>query len=302
MTTEKPRHPRRPARAGRTVLLATLAGVLAVLLGAAGSAPGAAPAEAGAAPAAYLRTAHLVAGAGPVDIRLTPFSAEGDLSSRPEDGALARTTSYGAVDAYAAVAPGSYAVTVRPGDSAADADPMLQSTVTLSPGHAYTVVAVGAEGDEQLQLLEDDLTPPPAGQSEVRLFSAVPQARVALDGQVAEQVPPGTGYVPVPAGDRLMEVSDGTSSTSLRVGLASRSSYTVFVRRGPQGALGVQAVLDQAATEQVPVGGVATGLGGMADGGSPAGPPLPALALSGALVLAVLALVALRLRAGRPLR
>lgn len=313
------RRPGRLAGARLTVARAGLAGLLAVLavpLAGAGSAEQAV-APGGAQPA-FLRTAHLLTGLGTVDVRLSPFSAEGDTRPRPADGALARTASSGAVDSYSPVAPGTYAVTVRLAEGGgSDDEPLLSGTVTLAPGLAYTVVALGPAGAADLRLLEDDLTPPPAGQSEVRLFSAVPRARVALDGgAVAEQVPPSpdTGYVPVPAGDRVLEVTDGVSSTSLRVGLDSRSSYTVFVRSGPGGALGVRAVLDQAATEQAPVGGVDTG-GGFLATQPDAQPSLtwPAATTTGAtatttrtttttvaLLAAGLALAAAALRARRP--
>ena len=152
-----------------------------------------------------------------------------------------------------------------------------------------------------MELLEDDLTPPEPGQSDVRMFSAVPRARVALEGGPTSELAPGAGagYLPVAAGDRLVEVSDGTSSTSLRLGLASRSSYTVFVRPGPGGVLGVRAVLDQAAAEQVPVGGVDTGGGWLATQEARTGGPAGPLVALGAAAAAVTALLVLVVRRGR---
>jgi hypothetical protein len=125
------------------VVFVALAGLAAVLLGGAASGETVGP---GAVQPAYLRTAHLLSGAGPVDVRLTPFSAEGDMRPLPYEGALARTASYGAVDSYAPVAPGSYAVTVRLSGGAGDSEPLLSGSVTLVPGSAYTVVAGGPAG------------------------------------------------------------------------------------------------------------------------------------------------------------
>ena len=66
------RRPRRLAGPARTMVFVALAGLAAVLLGGAASGEAVGP---GAVQPAYLRTAHLLSGAGPVDVRLTPFSA-----------------------------------------------------------------------------------------------------------------------------------------------------------------------------------------------------------------------------------
>lgn len=268
--------PRRLLQRGPAVARAVLAGTAAILLAvtvspAAVGQPvtdqaAAATADQGVAPA-YLRTAHLVSDLGMVDVRLSTAGTPGASTSREGGLALAESASYGAIGAYSAVAPERYAVSVRRAGEGLGGDPLLASPMMLEPGRAYTVMAVGEPGSAALQLLEDDLTPPPSGRAEVRLVSAAPGARVSVGGvQVMELASSkrASDYVEVEAGKHVIEVDDGTTSTTQEVGLVSRSSYTLFATPGADGSLQVLTVLDQAATEVVPAGGIETGGGWLA--------------------------------------
>ncbi|MFC5379978.1 DUF4397 domain-containing protein [Aquipuribacter nitratireducens] len=241
---------------------------------------------------AYLRAAHLVPDLGAMDVRLSPFSGEGD----PEALApvLEITASYGAVGGYEALPPGRYAVALRPAGSDPSSDPVLSLTFDLTAGQAYTVAGLGSSDDPSLELLEDELTRPADGTARVRLLGAsleAPTAQVsAVDGPAlgTARLGEATDYTQAPAGPWTLRAEGDGASGESEVDLDAGDVYTLLVLDGDDG-LQLQAVLDAGGVGTVPVGAAATGLGGLADGaggpGPSAGVVLAALAAGALLVL-----------------
>lgn len=301
------RRPLRRRAAAATALVAAL--LLAPAGAAAASGPGA-PAVEGPA---WVRAAHLVPDLPRMDIDLVPRGAQGGVTV---DGA-----GYGDVSTYAQVAAGAYDVGVRPVGSSAAAAPVLSSSLQAEPGRAYTVVALGTAADARLVPLEDDLTPPPAGQARVRVLSAASSASAvdvsAVDGPSIVRGAPfaaSTSYTDVPAGRwtlRAQPVAGGSATSTAGtadVVLQAGSTYTLAVTDGRDGAsaLSVTPVADASGSAGgvLPAGGAATGGGGAADAVQPSaggGAPVAALlaGASAAAAAAALLLARGRIRWGR---
>ncbi|MGQ7295951.1 DUF4397 domain-containing protein [Quadrisphaera sp. KR29] len=261
-----------------------------------------------------MRAAHLVPDLPQMDIDLVPRGAQGAVAV---DGA-----GYGDVSTYAQVAPGAYDVGVRPAGSSAATAPVLSSTLQAEPGRAYTVVALGTAADARLVPLEDDLTPPSAGQARVRVLSAASSASAvdvsAVEGPAIVRGAPfaaSTSYTDVPAGRwtlRAQPVAGGSATSTAGtadVVLEAGSTYTLAVTDGRDGAsaLAVTPVADASggAGGVLPAGGAATGGGGAADSLERSAPePAPAAALlagtSVATAAAGVLLAGARSRRARP--
>ncbi|MBC3762619.1 DUF4397 domain-containing protein [Quadrisphaera oryzae] len=287
---------------------------------------GAALADGPGAPAvqgpAWVRAAHLVPDLPRMDIALSPRGGQGGVTV---DGA-----GYGDVSNYAQVPAGSYDVGVRPAGASSGAAPVLSSSLQAESGRAYTVVALGTAADARLVPLEDDLTPPPAGQARVRVLSAASSASAvdvsAVDGPTIVRGAPfaaSTSYTDVPAGRwtlRAQPVAGGSATSTAGtadVVLKAGSTYTLAVTDGRDGAsaLAVTPVADASGSGGgvLPAGGAATGGGGAAaaveggaaaavEGGAPGRAPVAVLlgAASAAAAGAALLLVRARSRQGRP--
>jgi len=278
------------------LLTATLAPAL--LLGA-NPAAAASPAPAGAS---WVRAAHLV-----------PELPAMSVTLRPADGAagssivLSSGLAYGTPTEYRPIAPGSYSVTLRPVSAGTDDAPALASTFTAVAGKAVSLAALGSAAEPRLAVLQDDLTPPSAGQARVRVLpaaSAADQVSVqAVDGPVL--TPNGvfgqpTPYASVPAGTWELAVASpqGAAGTG-SVTLEDRAVYTVLVVDGPSGELQLTPLIDAEGVAVLPTGGVQTGGGGTAPGVSSAFLPGDALVAAAVpVVLGLLVLVSRRRRAG----
>jgi hypothetical protein len=254
----------------RTRALA-LVGALALLLGlGAVGAPSASAATAGAG-IAWVRAAHLVPGIGSTRIDLAPQAGGATSSVVMSPGA-----SYGDITSYQKVAPGTYTVSVRPtsGPGTGAAAPMLSRRFTIAKGQAMTLAVVGTEKAPRLATLSDDLTPPAAGQVNVRVFPAVSDAQQlsvqAVGGpQIVSDAVLGqaTAYRAVPAGAWTLKVTaDMMAASDARVKLMAGGVYTVVVLDAPQGgALQTKVVTDAAGmASALPKGGAQTGAGGTA--------------------------------------
>ena len=267
-------------RRGLVVLL--LAG-LAALLGAVPSA--------GAADTGMLRLAHLSPDTPSVDVYV-------DSVSSTATGIVLTGVGYGTVSGYQSVPAGIYTVSMRSAGAPVTSAPVLSTTVTVDPGTAFTVAGVGTFARLGLEVLDDDLTPPAAGEARARVVNAsqtLTPASVDVNGGDSLSAdlafPELTGYVSVPGGSTTLQVAGASGSpTDIPVDLASGSSYTVLLLDGDAGVQ-VQTVLDAASPGVVPTGGVEAGAGGAA------GSTVP-LALGG---VAVVALVGSGLAAGRRL-
>lgn len=288
-----------------TALAALLGALLLVLTGALTGAAGAATTPGGAGegsdgPTGWLRVGHLSPDTPKAQVRLTPF-AGGD----PE---VLTEASFGDLSDYERLPVGLYSVALLPVGEA-DAAPMLSRSVEVTEGSARTVVATGEGDDVRATVLDDDLTPPAAGQAKVRLVSAVNGAD-AVDASVvggpdlATDLGSGsaTGYAEVPAQEWAVTLQASGASgpgTQSTVGVRAGGVYTLVALDAPDGGLELRAVKDgagsTAATGAMPTGGVDAGGGGLA---ADAGHPAASLLGVGALVLAAAAgLTAVRRRA-----
>lgn len=258
---------------------------------------GAGPALAQENPSGFVRLGHLAPEVGPVDVYLAPFDGA--------QQAVITKAPYGTLTEYQTVNPGDYTVAMRPAGAPADSAPMLSTSVTVTEGAAYTVLGT-ANGDTlRTQVIDDDLTPPPAGQATVRLVQGSTQAPeltvTAVGGPtLARDVAYGTatGYADVAQGRWTLRVETADSSDAMAttpVDLAAGSVNTLLVVDAPGGGFDVVPVLDAAGIDAAaaPQGGVETGAGGTAAPESSRGGEL---ALGGALTLGALTLGAAVLR------
>lgn len=264
-------------------------GLCVVVLGAAVSAVGVPAAT--AAEGALLRLAHLSPDTPAVDVYV-------DSVADPDAGLVLPGVDYGTVSDYQDVAPGTYTVAMRTAGADPATPPALSATVEVGANTARTVAGVGNFADLGLDILEDDLSLPAAGQARVRVIAAA-----AAAGTLDVSLPGGpdlasglafadtSDYVDVPAGATSLQVTpEGSTATELPLDVAAGSVYSVMVLDTSGGGLTVQTALDAASPGIVPVGGVETGAGGAAPAdGVPAG--AGRLAALGLVLLAATALL-----------
>ena len=224
-----------------------------------------APAAAGAADSGLMRLAHL-----------SPDTPAGDVYvasvADPDVQLTFPGVSYGTVSDYTELPAGAYAISMRSAGAAPDSPPILSATVEVEPGSAHTVAGVGRFSELGMQVLDDDLTPPPPGQTRARVVSAAATATM-LDAS-ADGVPLATGlafaqtggYATAPGGAAQLQLTVDGATTEVPVDLAPGSVYSLFVLDRPEGGLTVRTVLDAAGSGVVPTGGVGTGAGGAAAG------------------------------------
>lgn len=246
---------------------------------------------------AWVRAAHLVPGLEAMQVTARP-AAGGDPV------VLAASAGYGDVAPYQRLAPGDYAVELRPAGASPTSSPVLSSTLTASAGAAYTLAGLGSLQSPRLATLQDDLTPPAPGTVNVRLLPAASTAAQvtvrAVDGPVIAQdavFGQPTGYATVPAGTWTLQTeAAGVAPVTTTVDLTAGGVYTLAVVDG-DGGLGVQVVTDAAGAATMPVGGAQTGGGGTAAGsdGSSSSPVAPAFGVAAlVLLVAALGMVAVR--------
>lgn len=271
--------------------------LLAALLVLAGTLAGAGAASAATdGPTGWLRVGHLSPGTPKAEVRLTPFSG-GEPTTLTE-------ATYGELSGYERLPVGTYTVALLP-EGRPDASPMLSRSVEVTEGGARTVVATGEGDDVRATVLDDDLTPPAAGQAKVRLLSAATgpdavDADVVGGPSLATDLATGsaTGYAEVPAQqwDVRLSATGGDGASESRVPVRAGGVYTLVALDAPQGGLRLRAVKDSGGSTEssgaMPSGGMDTGGGGLADAGSVEAPgtaaPLAAgalLALAGAVVV-----------------
>ncbi|HEY0408772.1 MAG TPA: DUF4397 domain-containing protein, partial [Candidatus Dormibacteraeota bacterium] len=212
-----------------------------------------------------LRIAHLSPNTPAVDAYVAPV---GD----PAAMTVLRGVSYGTISAYRRVPSGTYTVALRATGAGASTPPALAATVRVRSLSARTVAAVSSFATLRLDVLSDDLAPPPTGKARLRVISAAAAAK-ALDAflagglRLAATLPfaSTSGYVDVAAGAATLEIApNGTSRTVEPVMLAAGSVYSAVVLDKVGGGLVVRTVLDAASPGVTPVGGVETGAGGAA--------------------------------------
>lgn len=250
----------------------------------------AAPAQAAPDENGLLRLAHLSPDTPAVDVYV-------DAVADPASGITLEGVGYGTVSDYQDVPAGAYTVSMRAAGASPDTPPVLSTTVEVTGDSARTVAGVGLFEDLGLQIIDDSLETPPAGQARVRLVAAAASAET-LDVSFADGTAVATDlafagtseYVDVPAGETTVQVSAGGGpAADLPVDLDEGAVYSLLVLDADDAGLRVQPVLDSAGVAATPVGGVETGAGGTAaDDGSSAAPGVAALllGLGGAAALA----------------
>ena len=178
-----------------------------------------------------------------------------------------------------------------------DTPPILSATVDIAPGAAHTVAGLGYFADLGLEVLDDDLTLPPAGQARVRVINAAANAQ-QLDVTLADGTlvttelafATATDYVDVSGGPTTLNATPASGEPmQLPVDLATGSVYTILVLDDENGGMAVQTALDAASPGVVPVGGVETGAGGTTDRGGATTAVAVALGMAAAAVLGLLA-------------
>lgn len=253
----------RPRRAPSVLLVALLVAALSAL----------AVQPASAATGTYLRLAHLSPDTPAVDVVVTSF-----------DGVTSELTgvAYGDVSSYKRIEPGTYTVQMRP-TGQPDAVPIVTGTLEAQDGRAYTAAALGPRADIAVNLLVDDLTPPPPGQARVRVVQGAAQAGdVAIrwnDAPVLDAAfGDATGYVTVPAGAGSFGVEPAVGVPArIDVDLAAGGVYSLIVVER-DGVLTGELQTDALGPDVAPAGGIDTGYGGTA--GPPVAPLVAALLLA----------------------
>lgn len=142
---------------------------------------------------------------------------------------------FGEATDYVELAAGDYEVAVTPaGGTAADA--VIQATLTLEGGMAYSVAAVGQVADIEPLVLVDNLSAPEAGKAHVRVVHASPDAP-AVDVAVAGgpvlienlAFKADSGYLPVDAMSYDLEVRPtGTTDVAIDIAGFNAQAGTVY--------------------------------------------------------------------------
>jgi hypothetical protein len=276
----------RPRARRRLALLAGLVTLVSGLLMATApivSASAAAPRSGGNG---WIRLTHLSPNTPPVDVYLYSFgNAKAML--------VLKHVSYGTVSPYEKVASGEYTVAMRGAGAKPGSSPVLSTTVTITPGGAYTVAGLGPAKALRLQVLRDRLTTP-KGQSLVRVIQASlrdHKVTVTAGPQVlARQLAFGnvTNYVTARPGTWQVHVSGAAGTATKPVTLAAGTIHTLVVLDGT-GGLVIDNLEDAAGSGIAPHGGAATGLGGTAPVPAPSPAPWAAAIVAGALCAAAAA-------------
>ena len=267
----------------RIILLAALP-LLLLTIPAVASASAATTSTAATAGTGWIRLAHFSPNTPAVDVYLYSF---GDASAQ----IVLHHVAYGDASPYEQVPTGDYTVAMRAAGASATSSPVLSASVDVVAGHAYTVAGLGPESGLRLQVLDDQLTTP-SGQALVRIIQAslkqsvvsVSWGGTTLNGKLA--FGSVTSYQTVSPGTASLLVTGSGGSAKVSIPLAAGTVHTLVVLDGAKG-LQVDDLVDAAGSATDPVGGAATGFGGMA----PRAPssPLPWLAVIGAgLLLAVI--------------
>jgi len=173
---------------------------------------------------ALVRVAHLSPDAPNVDVWI--------------DGSKKLTNvPFKAVSGYLELTEGAHQVAVTP--TGATTPKVIDASVTVEGGKAYTVAATGVLASIQPLVLVDDLVPPPSGQAKVRFVHTAPDAPavdVAVRGGAVlfsnVSFRGFDGYDALPNGTYDLDVRvAGTATVALPVDdvtLTAGYNYTVF--------------------------------------------------------------------------
>lgn len=204
-----------------------------------------------------LRIAHL----SPVTPSVDMYVAGPD---QPET-LVAPGVGYRGTSPYLTQPAGTYTLTARPAGAAADSPPAVRVSLEVPAGTAQTAAFVDSttSGAPELQVLDDQTAPAPAGSAQVRVVQGA-NGVGALDIELTGGPPLArdlfygstTPYVTVPAREWEVDIRSRLGSTNeTTVTLPDSGVTTLFVGREPDGQLIVQAVPDAATVAGVPAPG-----------------------------------------------
>ena len=258
--------------------------MIAALLGCVASAAAPAASAAATGGTGWVRCANLSPGSEAVDTYLLAFSNSGHPLPP-------RHVSYGDVSGYRVVSAGEYTVALRPAGASASSPPVVSANFMVSAGTSYTLVSLGPATARRIEVLRDQMAAP-RGSALVRVIQAsLKQDRVTVGygtDVLAQQLAFGavTSYMSVRPGTQTVTFSASGQQTAMSVTLAAGSVHTIVVLDSSSG-LKVDSLTDSAGSSDAPVGGAATGFGGMAPRAAPGSAPWLAALAAGLLLIAV---------------
>jgi Domain of unknown function (DUF4397) len=222
------------------------------------------PSPAAAAGGGYVRLAHLVPDTIACDMYLQLHSVTGNVVK------YLPSIRYGTISDYVMVPAGTYAVAMRAPGAAPESLPVLSTSLTVVDGHSYTVARMGAPGDAQARIIEDDRTLPASGKAKLRVVQAAQRTLdISLtDGPVIAKgvaFTTATSYQGVDPGVRTVRVEPaGGRAITVPATMTAGSIYSLLVLEAPGGGVSAALLADAKRQGAVPSGGVATGAGGTA--------------------------------------
>ena len=266
-------------------ILAVLTG-LAALLGSAAAvvapAAWAAPSATASSATGWVRCANLSPGNPAVDIYLLAFGNSGHPT-------VLRHVSYGDVSSYMAVGAGQYTVAIRLVGASASSPPMVSANFMVSAGTNYTVASLGPAAGRRIEVLRDQMAAP-KGSALIRVIQASlkqDRVKVSYGGDVlAQQLAFGavTSYMGVKPGTQTVKFSASGQQATMAENLTAGSVHTIVVLDSSSG-LKVDNLTDAAGSTNAPMGGAATGFGGMAPRPAPGSALWPATLAAGLLLM-----------------
>jgi hypothetical protein len=225
----------------------------------------AAPAQA-ASDDGWVRLAHMSPDTAAVNITLSSLSGDVTLFRLQNVG-------YGAVSKYMKLPQGTYALAMVPaGENSANATPVVSGSVQVTAGKAETLAAIGKNADLKTTVFTDDLDAVSGDDARVRIVQAsVTHSTVdakAGSTTIASNAAFGdvSKYATVSSGSNAIALTAGSDKQTVDQKFSAGSAHTLFVIDDAKGNLTVSPALDSAASTVTPVGSLAAGGGGLADG------------------------------------
>ena len=230
----------------------------------------------------WIRLAHLSPNTPPVDVYLYSFGNSHAMI-------VLRHVAYGTVSPYEKVKAGEYTVAMRGAGAPASSQPVLSTSVQITPGRAFTVAGMGPTKGLRLQILRDRLTTP-QGRSLVRVIQASLRYQkitvMANHRTLARQLifAHVTNYVSTRPGSFDVHVAGMGGKGAADIALAAGTIHTLVVLDASGHNLQIANLEDAAGSAVMPAGGAATGFGGTAPAPGPAPVLWVSLVAAGALI------------------
>jgi len=230
----------------------------------------------------WIRLAHLSPNTPPVDVYLYSFGNSHAMI-------VLRHVAYGTVSPYEKVKAGEYTVAMRGAGAPASSQPVLSTSVQITPGRAFTVAGMGPTKGLRLQILRDRLTTP-QGRSLVRVIQASLRYQkitvMANHRTLARQLifAHVTNYVSTRPGSFDVHVAGMGGKGAADIALAAGTIHTLVVLDASGHNLQIANLEDAAGSTVMPAGGAATGFGGTAPAPGPAPVLWVSLVAAGALI------------------